>query len=114
MHIKTRKSKKLNYESDLCATDSNPEKDTPNTFIESEASSIDLANANHSVEISTIIFTLDSDNRPHLEVSVKNRQVIGLIDTGSQVTAIGNNSFKKIDDWGDELLPFIGKLRMAD
>lgn len=58
--------------------------------------------------------TKRTDTRPHVTVTIQGRLVDALVDTGAQVTAIGHNWIRNIRDWGDELSPYHGTLRMAD
>lgn len=53
------------------------------------------------------------DNRPYIDVHMKDEILPTLIDTGSQVTIIGANLIKNIDKWG-MLHPFGATIKMAD
>lgn len=99
-------SKKLEYESVECATDS--------IEINEVAQNEQSVQTEDEGCIAAMFHTNRSDTRPHVTVTILDRRVNALVDTGAQVTAIGHNWIRNINDWGDELLPYNGTLRMAD
>lgn len=46
------------------------------------------------------IYQLKSDDRPHILVTIKEKQHKALIDSGSQVTVISKSWIKRKEDWG--------------
>lgn len=67
-----------------------------------------------TANLSAIFFTIGSDNRPHVVTEVRGKKVVALVDTGAQVSVIGTNQMKNINDWGDQLRPCNLILHMAD
>lgn len=67
-----------------------------------------------SANLAAIFFSIGSDKRPHVTTIIKGKKVLGLVDTGSQVTVIGTNTLKNFEDWGDNFRPCHLLLRMAN
>lgn len=45
-----------------------------------------------------MFFSLDGDNREHVDIEVR-----GLLDSGAQVNMIGQNVLKSVSNWGDHI-----------
>lgn len=60
------------------------------------------------------MYSLGQDKRPHTTVRVKGREVIALVDTGAQITAVGKNHVQTIQDWGNKLQESQCLLTMAN
>lgn len=57
---------------------------------------------------------MGNDKKPHTIVTIMNRQVTALIDTGAQITVLGINHFEKLEELGNRLEPSSVVLSMAD
>lgn len=74
----------------------------------------DKRNRNINDAIASILFfKLDHDKRPYINVTVNERIIPALIDTGAEVTVVGLNIVGKVEDWG-KLYPCVGSMRLAD
>lgn len=65
------------------------------------------------IQLSSIV-QVDSDNRPHAEVKIKGIPLIGLLDSGAQLTVIGSKFGHDINHLKIKLVPSLTIVRTAD
>lgn len=77
---------------------------TPEPINKSSATPVDtIAEEVAFVSSRSLFFRQGDDNRDHVDISIKGKDYVGLLDSGAQVNVIGSNWFKDIKDWGEEL-----------
>lgn len=61
-----------------------------------------------------LFFELENDEREHINVLVREREVVGIVDSGSQITVIGENLLGDVKQWGDVMNPSTRTVATAD
>lgn len=51
----------------------------------------------------SLFFRGGDDNRDHVEIMVRGKMYVALLDSGAQINVIRANWFTNITDWGDAL-----------
>lgn len=65
-------------------------------------------------QINSLIFTIRNDNRPYAEVYVGKKKLIGLLDSGADVTVLGKNAEKLIEELNLQKYEVNASVRTAD
>lgn len=61
-----------------------------------------------------MILDVTGDNRPHAKVKILGREIVGLLDSGANLTVLGHNSENFIKQLKLPLIPFISNIKTAD
>lgn len=61
-----------------------------------------------------MILDVDGDNRPHAKVNILGHEIVGLLDSGANLSVLGQNSENLIKKLKLPLIPFISNIKTAD
>lgn len=66
------------------------------------------------LEVNSLILNLVGDNRPYAEVYIKSQKILGLLDSGANVTVLGKNSYDFINKLNLPIFPIKTSILTAD
>lgn len=79
-----------------------------------EVHSTQFGDEKSTLEGNQIFFQPNADNRPHIKVKVKGQMMTALVDTGAQITVVGQNLVPDVKLWGKTLSPAKRKISTVD
>lgn len=66
------------------------------------------------MQINSLILNLVGDNRPYAEVLIKSHKILGLLDSGANVTVLGKNAHALINQLNLTTIPIKTSILTAD
>lgn len=66
------------------------------------------------LQINSLILNLVGDNRPYAEVSIKSHKILGLLDSGANLTVLGKNAHRFINNLNLTIHPIKTSILTAD